>query len=106
MRDLEGKNDWKAPLILCPFIVFPVQVTSYASSGILVAAAAFVTFYAKKMAFLSAGAFVLSYFGAAAACSCVSSTAAAGNINANEGMFALVGHVLLNRLLTLVEFYF
>ena len=100
-RDLEGKNDWKAPLNFCPFIVFPVQVISYASSGILVAAAAFVTFCAKKMAFLSAAAFVLYYFGAAAA-----STAAAGTINANEGMFALVGHVLLNRPLTLVEFYF
>ena len=51
-------------------------------------------------------AFVLSYFSAAAACSCVSSTAAAGNIDANAGMFALVGQVLLSRPLALVEIYF
>ena len=104
--EIEGKNDWKALVSLCPFIDFPDQVTSSASSGILVAAATLVMFYATKKAFLSAAASVLSHFGAAAACSCASSTAAAGNINANEGMFALVGQVFLGRPLALVEIYF
>ena len=56
--EIEGKNDWKAPLSLCPFIDFPDQVISSASSGILVAADALVAFYAKKKTFLSAAAFV------------------------------------------------
>ena len=55
----EGKNDWKVPLSLCPFIDIPDHVTSSACSGILVAAAALVTFYAKSKAFLAAAAFVL-----------------------------------------------
>ena len=103
--EIEGKNNWKAPLSLCPFIDFPDQVIVCASSGILVAAAALVTFFAKKKAFLSAAAFALSYLCAAAACSWVSGTAAAGNINANEGMFTLVGQVFPYRSLALVEIY-
>ena len=70
-----GKNDWKAPLCLCPFIDFPDQVTSSARRGILVSAAALVTFFVKMKASLAAAAFVLVFLGAAAANCCVSSTA-------------------------------
>ena len=83
--EIEGKNDWKVPLSLCPFIDFPDQVTSSACSGTLVAAASLVTFYAMRKAFLAAAAFVLSFFGAAAASCCVSSAAAVGKSRLANG---------------------
>ena len=115
-EESEGKNDWKVPLSLCPFIDIPDQVTLNACSGILVAAAALVKSHAKRKASLAAAAFVLFFFGAVAASSCVSSTAAAGNINASEGLSALVGlldvngnyflQVFLGRPLAQVGIYF
>ena len=58
-RDLEGKNDWNAPHNLCFSAPCPVQVTSYAFSGFLAAALAFVglKFVAVAMAAAEAAAF-------------------------------------------------
>ena len=112
----EGKKDWKAPLSFGTFIDIPDQVTSNAGSGTLVAAAALDKSHAKRRASLAAAAFVFFFCGAAAASCCVSITAAAGSINASEGLFAFGGmpdvygdcflQVLLGRPLALAELYF